>query len=288
MLTRCKILLIWVLIYLSSCALLPRFPQITSIDTLRVERNTELRLQTRVDAHVYNPNFFNFRVDELQYRAYVGPRYLGRGSIQGPLLLKAHDTVALHDEPVIICYRNFHRILNQQKQLDSVPVTFLIKAKLNLSPLLPAFYVKKLWLRPVDFLRASINTYNIEKLITINSVRLNYVDYFTSRLSVVLTLKNDFPLSYNIDSVELTIFDRYDHAMGKVHIGRHWVNEMTHVNLPFSVTIDNMNMAISLLGQSIEEDICFYARGQMYLTIKGEHFCLPINERLGLKIEWLD
>lgn len=272
----------------SSCAVLPRFPQIMSIDTLKIEKTTPTHLIADVTSHIFNPNFFGFRVQELQYHAYVGTKYLGKGEIFGPVHVPAHDSVRLPDEPVVFNYRNLDKILNQHNELDSLPVTFFIKAHLDISPLVPVYYVKTLWLRPEDFLRASINTHNIERLLEISSVRIQAVDFMTSRLSVVLTLKNDFPLAYNIDSVRLKITDKYNNNLGKVFIGQVHVGKFSHVDLAFSVSLDNLNMAISLLGQSIEEDICFYARGQIYLTLRYEHFSLPVNECLGVKIQWLD
>ncbi len=286
--TRCKIVLFVVSLAIQGCALLPRFPRITSIDKFVVEKNTNFNLISRVDAHVYNPNWFGFRVYDLKYKAYVGMQYLGRGQIHGPVQVAAHDTIELKQQKVIICYRNFRDILQSRPQLDSLPVTFLIKAQMNISPLVPVFYVKTLWIRPGDFLRASVNTSNIEQLLSISSIKINFVNYQTSKLSVVLTLKNDFPLDYEIDSVRLTIFDRFNQKIGNVKLGQKHVPQFTHIDLPFSILLDNINMAISLYGQSLEEEIIFFAQGKMYITIQGQHFTLPINERMGLEIEWLD
>ncbi len=287
--TRCKIhfLGLVLLTFLGGCGILPRFPEIARVESLRIEQNNDFMLKARVDARIYNPNVFSFTVKDMRYWAYVNFMDLGGGEINGPVKFNARDTTILANQPIYILYQNFNDILDKRKELDSVPVTFFIIARMNISPIFPVYYIKTLWLKPADFLRAAVNHYNIEKLITIKNIDFKTIDLLKSKIQGQIILKNDFPLDYKIDSLCLNVYDRYDQKVGQIRICNEYVPQFTHKILPFEIYVDNILTAVSIMGQYIEEDIRYSARGNLYLTIRGEKFTVPVNQSIGLAIKRL-
>ncbi len=285
--TRCKtyFLGLVLLTFSGGCSILPKFPEIAEVKSFRIEQNTDFMLKARVDASIYNPNVFSFTVKDMRYWAYVNFLELGGGEINGPVKFNAQDTSQLKDQPVYILYQNFNEILNKRHYLDSVPVTFFIIARMNISPIFPVYYIKTLWLKPADFLRAAINHHNIERLITIKNIDFKTIDLLKSKIQGQIILKNDFPLEYKIDSLCLDIYDRYEQKVGQIRICNEVVPQFTHKILPFEIYVDNILTAVSIMGQYIEEDIRYSARGNLYLTIRGEKFTIPVNQSIGLAIE---
>ena len=264
---------------LNSCSILPHFPLITDIKNFRIIRNTDSALIAQVDAKIYNPNFFPFYLKHLQYKAYVNNLYLGQGQLRKPVLFKAHDTTELDSQVVVISYRNFNRILTRLKQLSNVPVTFFLKARFKYV-IFPIFWKKTIYLRPLDFLIASINANNIEQLLSFRGLDVKIISFDKTELELQMVFKNDYPLDFYIDTLEVWLEDRFGNELGKSYLGKIHIPAQTRVILPFDIELDNVPVAVSLLGQFMSEHVEFMLKGYMIVTVKKQKFRLPIKQKL--------
>ncbi len=279
---RFKYLLV-LLVAFSGC-ILPKFPQVRDIDNFRIVKNADSTAVALIDVWVYNPNYFGFTLKSLVYTARVKKQFLGYGVIDSTVKFPAKTDVLLKDQRVFIKYADLDTILKSVPRIDSLPVTFDLKARLK--PLFfPVYWRKTINLNTADALAALINWDNIALFLKIRGIKILSVQPKQTRMLFTFDFVNPYPVSLTIDEVNLKIYDKYNNFLGSTSLAGVAIKANSVTRLPFEVRIDNVLFAVSLLGQYIDEDMIFYAQGKMKITLNNTQFVLPVKEKISIRIE---
>lgn len=261
-----------------------KFPQIVKLSNIRIKRLTDTSAHGLFNATVYNPNFFSFTLKHLDYKAYSQGYFFGQGQIDTIVKFPKKQAVELKDLEFNVQTRDLNRIFASLKQLDSLPLRFYLKARLK-GVFFPIYWIKTVNLDLRQSLSALVNWHNVFALSGMPRISINKIGFKQTQLTVTLNLKNQFNVEYYFDTVKLAFYDRYNNYIGSSQLTGVHVRPFSITKLPFQLTVDNLLLAVSLMGQYIEQNFEFRIKGYLIFRIDSKSLKIPINEKIMAKIE---
>ncbi len=284
--SRLVIFLAIVFLFISSCSIV-KFPKIQKISNVRIDSQTDSCVYGQFNVTILNPNFFSFTVKHLSYKAYVNKFYLGKGSIDTTVKFKSHSAQKLNDLRFSVQSTNLDEIFYSLPTLDSMPIKFFIKARIK-GIIFPVFWIKTINLDLKQALAALVNWHNVFALTGTPWINIDKIGFRNTQVTVKLTLKNNFPVAFSFDTVKLKFYDKYDNFIGSSQLLNVHVLPYSQTPLPFKISIDNMLLAVSLLGQYIDENFEIKIKGYLIFRLKNNTIKVPINEKISAKIKRID
>ena len=272
-----------IILLLSSCNVV-KFPQIVKLSNIRINRLTDTSAHGLFNATIYNPNFFSFTLKHLDYKAYSQGYFFGQGQIDTVVKFPEKQAVELKDLEFNVQTRDLNRIFASLKQLDSLPLRFYLKARLK-GVFFPIYWIKTVNLDLRQSLSALVNWHNVFALSGMPRISINKIGFKQTQLTVTLNLKNQFNVEYYFDTVKLAFYDRYNNYIGSSQLTGVHVRPFSITKLPFQLTVDNLLLAVSLMGQYIEQNFEFRIKGYLIFRIDSKSLKIPINEKIMAKIE---
>ena len=272
-----------IILLLSSCNVV-KFPQIVKLSNIRINRLTDTSAHGLFNATIYNPNFFSFTLKHLDYKAYSQGYFFGQGQIDTVVKFPEKQAVELKDLEFNVQTRDLNRIFASLKQLDSLPLRFYLKARLK-GVFFPIYWIKTVNLDLRQSLSALVNWHNVFALSGIPRISINKIGFKQTQLTVTLNLKNQFNVEYYFDTVKLAFYDRYNNYIGSSQLTGVHVRPFSITKLPFQLIVDNLLLAVSLMGQYIEQNFEFRIKGYLIFRIDSKSLKIPINEKIMAKIE---
>ncbi len=261
-----------------------KFPQIVKLSNIRINRLTDTSAHGLFNATVYNPNFFSFTLKHLDYKAYSQGYFFGQGQIDTIVKFPEKQAVELKDLEFNVSTKDLNKIFSSLNQLDTLPLRFYLKAHLK-GIIFPVYWIKTVNLDLRQSLSALVNWHNVFVLSGIPKISINKTGFKQTQLTVTLRLKNKFNVEYYFDTVKLAFYDRYNNYIGSSQLTGVHVKPYSTTQLPFQLTVDNLLLAVSLMGQYIEQKFEFRIKGYLIFRIDSKSLKIPINEKISAIIE---
>lgn len=269
--------------FLVSCKVV-KFPQIVKLSNIRINRVTDSSAHGLFNATIYNPNFFSFTLKHLDYKAYSQGYFFGHGQIDTLVKFPKKQAVELKDLKFNVHTKDLNQIFASLNDLDSLPLRFYLKARLK-GIIFPIYWIKTVNLDLRQSLSALVNWHNVFALSGIPRITINKIGFKQTQLTVTLNLKNQFNVEYFFDTVKLSFYDKYNNYIGNSELYNVHVRPFSITELPFQLTVDNLLLAVSLMGQYIEQNFEFRIKGYLIFRIDSKSLKIPINEKITAIIE---
>ena len=81
-------------------------PEVISFKNPKITDLDKEKFNLEADLNIYNPNWFDLSAQDLDYYIYLDNLLIGRGNIDGKLVLENEDTTSINNSSIIIKMRS--------------------------------------------------------------------------------------------------------------------------------------------------------------------------------------
>lgn len=273
-----------VLLLLSSlwtgCIKDPQFQTIKDLEILEIKDD---RMQLLVEAIVYNPNSVGATIQSSESKIYINDLFIGNGRTQEKLRINGKDTTQvriLADMDL----RSLSALINELSSTKAQATVRLVgsyQLKTGVKDLtLKAESEEKMdvWSQ----LELAINRELTETGFRLKRISPKSVSLSGAEISLELEVANEFPFSYDLQSVELQL------AVGGHPFGSYTLDQTKtmHANsreiVQGEVRVSSLSAMTSMTNSFFGGSKEMIAKGTAQVFIQGHPFFIPIRQELSL------
>ncbi|WP_437370109.1 hypothetical protein [Maribacter litoralis] len=278
----CYILIL--VLVITSCSQKPKFVRIGNVVVAGLKDSL---LMVNMDYVVYNPNNVKSKLKQSSMDIFYRDSLVGKGFLDKQISLAANDTVKVP----VRCEITLERLHQYYPELlESESSIFMVKGNSKVSFLLNSFVInvddeiqldtKEIILRQV---KKNISHTNNFKIRSIGASKLP--TFSRTELNLKVLTKNNLPLDYTIERMELQFFiDKDKASIAQWTLSEpHFQGALDSVSIPINASLSNIgilkNAKLSWLTQ---KKVKFNILGKAEIQIKGYQFNVPIKDTLSI------
>lgn len=268
----------------ASCSQKPEFVRVGNVTVSGLKDSL---LLVRMDYVVYNPNDVKTKLKQSSMDIYYSDSLVGQGYLDKQISLAANDTVKV---PVRceITMEKLHKYYPEL--LASESSIFQVRGNSKVSLLLNSFTIDmddEIRLNTKEIIHGEIKK-NISQAnnFKIQSIAATKLPTFSkTELNLQVLAKNNLPLAYTIESMELKFFmDRSDNTVAEWTLAEPLAQKaLETVSIPVNASLSNLeiikNAKLSWLTQ---KKVNFNILGSADININGYQFNVPIKDTLSI------
>ena len=280
-----KIGYVLLLVFLvASCSQKPEF---VSVDNVIVIGLKDSLLLLQMDYVVYNPNDVKSKLKQSSMDIFYKDSLVGQGILDQQISLAANDTVKV---PVRcqIALEKLHRYYPEL--LKSETTSFKVEGNSKVSFLLNSFTIdtdEEIQLNTKEIIRSEIRKNILQtNNFKIRSIGASKLPNFTkTELNLQVLAKNNLPLDYTIEKMELQFFmDKSDEAVAQWILAEPLSQKaLQTVEIPIKASLSNFSILKNAkLSWLTKKKVNFNILGNAEIKIKGYQFNVPIKDTLSI------
>lgn len=280
-----KIGYVLLLVFLvASCSQKPEF---VKVDNVVVAGLKDSLLIVHMDYVVYNPNDVKTKLKQSSMDIFYKNSLVGQGILDQQISLAANDTVKV---PVRcqIALEKLHRYYPEL--LKSEATSFKVEGNSKVSFLLNSFTIdtdEEIQLNTKEIIRSEIRKNILQtNNFKIRSIGASKLPSFTNtELNLLVLAKNNLPLDYTIEKMELQFFmDKSDEAVAQWILAEPLSQKaLQTVEIPIKASLSNFSILKNAkLSWLTKKKVNFNILGNAEIKIKGYQFNVPIKDTLSI------
>ncbi len=279
-------LIIIVFLLTISCSQKPEFVR---VDNVVVSGLKDSLILVKMDYVVYNPNDVKSKLKQSGMEIFYKDSLVGRGFLDKEISLKPNETISVPVRCEIILEKLHHYYA---ELLLSESTAFTVKGNSKVSFMLNSFTIDmddEIQLNTKQIIHQEIRK-NLAQSnnFKVHSIKANKLPSLNStELNLQVISKNNLPLDYTIENMELNFFMKNDeNAIAKWTLGEP-ISQIAFetTNIPVEVSLDNLSFLKNVnLSWLTDKNIKFNILGSVNVKINGYEFEVPIEDTLKMGI----
>ena len=247
-------------------------PEIISFKNPKITDLDNEKFSLEADLNIYNPNWFDLSAQDLDYYIYLDSLLIGRGNIDGKLVLENEDTTSINNSSII------------NKNAISELIKINNKTSLNLvgSFIVPfinyRYYYSTPYVLDINKIINSLSKSLIgEMKVDIKELEINSIELSSTDISVKFEIISTVDLDYNINKLSVIIFkDDIKNSLGVSNLNNEFKIKGNSSNIFESdVEINNLKMGSALLSNIADNDLTLSL--QINSEVEYSGIILPIS-----------
>ena len=247
-------------------------PEIISFKNPKITDLDNEKFSLEADLNIYNPNWFELSAQDLEYYIYLDSLLIGRGNIDGKLVLENEDTTSINNSSII------------NKNAISELIKINKTAPLNLvgSFLVPfinyRYYYSTTYILEINKIINSLSKSLIgEMKVDIKELEINSIELSSTDISVKFEIISTVDFDYNINKLSVIIFkDDIKNSLGVSNLNNEFKIKGNSSNIFESdVEINNLKMGSALLSNIADNDLTLSL--QINSEVEYSGITLPIS-----------
>ena len=247
-------------------------PEVISFKNPKITDLDKEKFNLEADLNIYNPNWFDLSAQDLDYYIYLDNLLIGRGNIDGKLVLENEDTTSINNSSII------------NKNAISELIKINKKTSLNLvgSFIVPfinyRYYYSTPYILDINKIINSLSKSLIgEMKVDIKELMINSIELSSTDISVKFEIISTVDFDYNINKLSVIIFkDDIKNSLGVSNLNNEFKIKGNSSNIFESdVEINNLKMGSALLSNIADNDLTLSL--QINSEVEYSGIILPIS-----------